>query len=49
MIECAYRVVVLEDRFPFRTYKAVKFVECGEVLMNTYYGYGTFQNECLEV
>jgi len=42
MIECAYQVRVAEDRFPFREYSAVRFAECGEVLLDTY-GQGTFQ------
>lgn len=42
MIECAYPVTVMENRFPFREYTAVQFAECGEVLIDTY-GQGTFQ------
>jgi len=41
MTECAYSVEVVEDHFPFREYNAVRFTECGEVLLDTY-GQGTF-------
>jgi hypothetical protein len=41
-IECAYPITVLEDRFPFREYRAVQFAEVGEVLVDTY-GQGSFQ------